>query len=78
MNEQEIDLFEDLKYKSGCMYVSDMKTEFGRKRAIHAMRVLDLTPYLMFSIQDMADYLFDEKVTFADHAEAHRYFTDHE
>lgn len=39
---------------------------------------MELTAYPLFALQDMADYLFDEKVTFADHAEARRYFTDHE
>lgn len=78
MNEYQADLFEDVKNESGCMYISDIKTGPGRMQAIRAMCAMDLTPYPMSSIEDMADYLFGEKVTFADYAQAHCYFTRHQ
>ncbi len=78
MNIITTDLFEDVKSKVGCLNISDLLRGQYRSEAIRTMRKHEVTAYPLSSLEDMADYLFDEKVYFADHEEAHRYFVAHE
>ena len=68
------DLFEDLKEKVGCDYISDLK--YGTNPSFAARRVsrLQQDEYDLPQWNDLADYLFSEKKQFTSALEAVSYF----
>ncbi len=78
MSVTTTDLFEVVKMKTGCLNISDMRSGVWNSEAIRIMRRQELTSYPLSVLEDMADYLFGEKINFTDHSAAHDYFATHE
>lgn len=68
------DLFEIVAKRLNCTYMSDFKYAPKRQSALKLISEMELGDYPLSSLEDMADYLLDEKVHFIDTDEAHRYF----
>lgn len=68
------DIFEDLKTKVGCEYISDLKTEFFRERAKALVAALELEAYPLHTLSDMAGYLYDVEIVFSSAGQARSFF----
>ena len=78
MSVATVDLFEVIKNQIGCTYISDYRVEPNyRAAAVSAMRRAELNDYSISALEDMADYLFSEKVQFRSHEDARKYFSEH-
>ena len=74
--ESTKDLFEVVAKQLSCTYISDIKFAEKRKSALKLLSEMELETYPISCLEDMADYLLDEKVHFASADEAHRYFLE--
>lgn len=68
------DLFEVVAKQLRCTYISDFKFAEKRRNALRLLSEMELDDYAISSLEDMAEYLFDEKVHFLSAEEAHHYF----
>ena len=66
------DFFEDLKYMLGCEYISDIRFAHGQIRAL--LGKMKLEQYSLTSLEDAVEYLFKEKIKFADYKSAKDFF----
>lgn len=73
-----MDLFEDIKTKLGCNYISDICSgnyiEIAKKVVANA----DLKQYSAHDLADMAEYLYGYDKSFADKEEAIRFLCEKE
>ncbi|MEA4942474.1 hypothetical protein SDC9_93755 [bioreactor metagenome] len=53
------DLLEDLAERLDCIYLSDLRTEKYRSRAVHAALEFSPEDYSVFQWRDAANYLLD-------------------
>lgn len=67
-------LFEHIRKRIGCEYISDMKNTYYRKKAGIAMAEVDVYRYSMKELEDMADYLYKQKLGFETAEQAQKYF----
>ncbi len=69
-----LDLFDNLQADVGCQYISDMRSGTYNELAKERMSKMDMHNIPLATLSDMAEYLYKEKVTFADYAEAESFF----
>ena len=74
MDMRARDLFEDLKAKLGCEYISDLRYDPWIKQARKEIIKLDLSKYSLFELADAAEYLYFEKRSFDNVEDAEKYF----
>ena len=67
-------LFEDLKEKVGCDYISDPKYGTNPSSAARCVSLLQRDEYDLPQWNDLAEYLFSEKKQFTSTLEAVSYF----
>lgn len=72
----EKDVFEDLRGKVGCAYISDLPTPAYVETARRCARELDFEAYPLRQLSDLAEYLYSEQVTFEDHKQAGELFIE--
>ena len=61
--ESKMDLFEIVRNKLGCEYISDMRSSQSmRKKAKKIVAQLDLEPYTSHELADMVEYLYGKRV----------------
>ena len=70
-----MDLFDLIHSKVGCLMLSDIKFEPYRSCACEKLKTINLADYPLSQLQDIAQYLFDEKVIFSDYSEVNEYFS---
>ena len=70
-----MDLFDLIHSKVGCLMLSDIKFEPYRSCACEKLKTINLADYPLSQLQDLAQYLFDEKVIFSDYSEVNEYFS---
>ena len=70
-----MDLFDLIHSKVGCLMLSDIKFEPYRSCACEKLKTINLSDYPLSQLQDLAQYLFDEKVIFSDYSEVNEYFS---
>lgn len=68
-----MDLFELLKNKLGCDYISDMRYGDVNRQAKYLMKDIDFKSYSTFVLSDMAEYLYKSRQIF-NHTEEARIF----
>ena len=68
------DIFEELKKLIRCVYISDMRFSPWQELAREAIARMDLKEYTLFSLNDVAEYLYGENVSFIDQETAKEYF----
>lgn len=69
-----MDLFELLKYKLECDYISDMRYGNINEKAKYLMKSIDFKSYSTFVLSDMAEYLYKSRQIFNDAEEARIFF----
>ena len=69
-----MDIFEDLKSKVGCPFISDLKFDPYVVPAKSLLGVLDLSCYSLQSLNDAAGYFYDKSVSFASVEDAQWFF----
>ena len=70
------DLFEHIRRKIGCTYISDMRFGKNKNLACIAMTMIDLSGYSIEALEDMAEYLFVRKPAFDTRKQAYEYFEE--
>lgn len=68
------DIFEELQSRVGCDYISDLRTEPYRMEAKQYAGKMNLEPYELRTLSDLAEYLYGEKQPFETHAQAKAFF----
>lgn len=76
MDNKRRDLFEELRDRVKCMYISDLQYMPWKKAAQSEMEGMDLQPYSTLALSDAAQYLYGEKMTFDSIDEAGKYFKE--
>ena len=71
-----MDLFDFVYSKVGCAMLSDIKFEPYRRCACEKVSLTKLDNFPLCQFQDLAEYLFGEKIFFADYSEVKDYFAD--
>ncbi len=71
---ETMDLFEDLKNRLGCQYISDLKYGAANNMAKKLMTEINLEKYTPFVLSDMANYLYDYNGKFETINEAREFF----
>lgn len=68
------DIFEDLKEKLGCENVSDLC--YGEKQIWAKGKIckMDLSEYKLSDLEDVADYIYNQKVKFISVEQAKEFF----
>lgn len=68
------DVFEDLKEKLGCENVSDLC--YGEKQIWAKEKIckMDLSEYKLSDLEDVADYIYNQKVKFYSVEKAKEFF----
>lgn len=74
MAVEKRDIFEDLKKLVQCEYISDLRLEPYLMAAKRIMVGLDLLCYPLETLENMAEYLFDQHPCFADYEQAEVFF----
>lgn len=74
MNTYKKELFEIVRERLNCDYVSDLRVEPYRHKAIDVMHEMNLKQFSLVSLEDMAEYVSDKDVKFDDYAEAETFF----
>ena len=69
-----MDIFEELRKKLGCMYISDMRYAPYRRQALGTVSLLDLGKYPVEQLSDLSEYLTDKKIHFETTKQAVEYF----
>ncbi len=70
------DLFEDIRNILGLDYVSDIRFAPNAKRAISALKMVDLCKYPLSQLSDMANYIARQSEPFADYESASAFFAN--
>ena len=68
------DVFEELREKVMCDYLSNLKYMPWKKAALDGLSTMDLSQYPLHSLNELAEYMFGEKQRFDSAEEADRYF----
>lgn len=68
------DLFEDLKERVWCDYISDLKCEPWLDMARRVITQMNLSIYPLFALNDAAEYLYGDKQRFTGSEAALEYF----
>ncbi len=68
------DIFETIKTKLKCQYISDIRNLLYIDKAKEMMRNLNLEKYPLYQLSDMASYLYSEKISFENFQEAIDFF----
>lgn len=74
MAVEKRDIFEELKKLVQCEYISDLRVEPYVMVAKRIMAELDLSYDTLETIENMAEYLFDQPPCFSDHEQAEAFF----
>ena len=73
-----MDLFEELKSRIGCQYISDLSFGTDNELAKSIMRKIDVADYSLSELNDMAEYLYQKTVNFETLEEAAKFFSNYE
>ena len=73
-----MDLFEELKSRIGCQYISDLRFGTDNELAKSIMRKIDVADYSLSELNDMAEYLYQKTVNFEALEEAAKFFSNYE
>lgn len=73
-----MDLFETLREKVQCQYISDLRTFWYKGAAREAVKGIDIGKYSLKELSDAAQYLYDKRQDFQSYAEAAKFFGLHE
>ena len=73
-----MDLFEELKTRIGCQYISDLRFGIDNELAKSTMRKIDVADYSLSELNDMAEYLYQKTVNFETLEEAAKFFSNYE
>ena len=73
-----MDLFEELKSRIGCQYISDLRFGTDNELAKSIMRRIDVADYSLSELNDMAEYLYQKPVNFETLEEAAKFFSNYE
>jgi hypothetical protein len=76
--EANMDLFEELKSRIGCQYISDLRFGTDNELAKSIMRKIDVADYSLSELNDMAEYLYQKTVNFETFEEATKFFSNYE
>lgn len=68
------DIFEDLKDRVCCEFISDMNYSPYRENAKRIMRMIDIQPYPLNDLSDLAAYLYSYEEKFEDYEQAFAFF----
>lgn len=68
------DIFEEPQRLVGCDYISDLQTEPYRTEARQPAGKMDLEPYELRALSDLAEYLYGKKPQFETHEQARHFF----
>ena len=68
-------LFEALKEKVGCEYISDMRRKPCLSEAKRQTRKLSVETFSIWELTDIAEYLYGEKPDFSDTQAARSFFS---
>ena len=68
------DLFEKMKQYANCKYISDLKFGDANKTAKKMLKEIDVTEYSLSTLNDVAEYLFENKQTFHNIQQASIFF----
>ena len=73
-----MDLFEELKSRIGCQYISDLRFGTYNELAKSIMRKINVDDYSLSELNDMAEYLYQKTVNFETFEEATKFFSNYE
>ena len=73
-----MDLFEELKSRVGCQYISDLRFGTDNELAKSIMKKIDLADYSLSELNDMAEYLYQKTVNFETLEETEKFFLNYE
>lgn len=73
-----MDLFEELKSRIGCQYISDLRFGTDNELAKSIMRKINVADYSLSELNDMAKYLYQKTVNFETLEEATKFFSNYE
>ena len=73
-NQETIDIFEDLRSQVGCTYISDLRYMPHITTAKRVIQKFCFEDYSLEQLNDMAQYLYGEKVFFDYPQQAEQYF----
>ena len=73
-----MDVFEELKSRIGCQYISDLRFGTDNELAKSIMRKIDVADYSLSELNDMAEYLYQKTVNFETFEEATKFFSNYE
>jgi len=73
-----MDLFEELKNRIGCQYISDLRFGTDNELAKEVMKKTDIADYSLTELKDMAEYLYQKTVKFESLEEAAKFFSNDE
>ncbi len=73
-NMESKDLFEDIRVILGLDYISDIRFESNAKRALAALRMVDLSKYPLSELSDMANYVAGATKPFESYDSAASFF----
>lgn len=73
-----MDLFEELKSRIGCQYISDLRFGTDNELAKSIMRKINVADYSLSELNDMAEYLYQKTVNFETSEEAAKFFSNYE
>ncbi len=69
------DLFELLREKLGCEYISDLRQPRYLAESRRMVARLSLDEYSLFALSDVAEYLYGEKISFDSVEQAKIFFS---
>ena len=73
-----MDLFEELKSRIGCQYISDLRFGTDNELAKSMMGKINVADYSLSELNDMAEYLYQKTVNFETFEEATKFFSNYE
>ena len=74
MATEKRDIFEELLKRVQCEYISDLRVEPYLMAAKRIMVELDLSRYPLETIENVAEYLFGQRLYFSDHEQVEAFF----
>lgn len=69
----DLDVFEDLRQRVGCEYISSLKSPLYIAKVRKVLRKLSLDNYSLFQLNDLANYIYGYSF-FVDKEEALKFF----
>lgn len=73
-----MDLFEELKTRIMCEYISDLRFGADNQFAKTIMRNINIADYSLTELNDMAEYLYRKSVNFESLEEAAKFFSNND